>query len=72
MPTFDIPIVRPEESAALARFWDGYYGRGPKVERPDLEPRIVQIEASDIPEAARLVEQLHPGWVTHPSILGGQ
>jgi hypothetical protein len=67
MPVFDVPIVPVETAKAIDRYWDGEHGLAPKVARPDVKPKIVQIVARSKREALELALKYYPGWAAHTS-----
>ena len=60
MPEFDVPIIQGQAAETIIDYILGENGDGPKVDRPDVQPKIVQVFASNKGEAAIIAERLNP------------
>lgn len=69
MPVFDVAIVPREIAEAIDRYRDGEDGLGPKIARPNVQPRSVQIVAGSMREALILAVKFYPGWAASSNIM---
>jgi hypothetical protein len=67
MAIFEVPIVPNKVAEAMEAYRNGELGLGPKVARPNVQPKMVPIKASSIHEARKLALKLNPGWAAHQS-----